>query len=600
MNIRNKITIGYLSLAIVLFFSYFYSYKWISQLGSLSLGNQEAVEFFKLTSKVENALNEHLVNLQLVIENLNNNSKQVYAQKMTENMNIIKENVTNLQEKIAESKIEGVPKLLGSLAGLEKSHARIATLIDEGRFSEIKNGMKINYYPFFVVLKENVSSTTEILIDYAGAQDLSFHSLLTRIKVFMLFFLILTIFMSTIISMFLSFNIVRPLKQISDFLQSLLEGDLTQRLNQDRKDEIGVLAKKFDLFVISIEKVVIEIRKGANELGVTSSSLSGISGELVEGSEIMTSRSEDVTGASKQMSVNIGNMASAAEQMSLNAAGVSSTSEQMSMNMDAMASSIEGMSSAINEIAKNATQGAKISQDAVVLSRSATDTMESLGHRAKEIGHVTDVIMRIAQQTNLLALNATIEAASAGEAGKGFAVVANEIKELANQSAKAAEDITNRIEGVQVSTEKAVAVIANVTDSINNITNYVTTITDSVDQQNSTANEIANNVSQANIGITNIANSIGEIAKGTNNISRSITETSEDADAVVINITGVSTAAKDVIGGSKKTKIKAEAMDQLSQILQSIVEKFKVNNIEVPEIPKEEKKTSESSEKHAA
>ena len=584
----------------MLFFSYFYSYKWISQLGSLSLGNQEAVEFFKLTSKVENALNEHLVNLQLVIENLNNNSKQVYAQKMTENMNIIKENVTNLQEKIAESKIEGVPKLLGSLAGLEKSHARIATLIDEGRFSEIKNGMKINYYPFFVVLKENVSSTTEILIDYAGAQDLSFHSLLTRIKVFMLFFLILTIFMSTIISMFLSFNIVRPLKQISDFLQSLLEGDLTQRLNQDRKDEIGVLAKKFDLFVISIEKVVIEIRKGANELGVTSSSLSGISGELVEGSEIMTSRSEDVTGASKQMSVNIGNMASAAEQMSLNAAGVSSTSEQMSMNMDAMASSIEGMSSAINEIAKNATQGAKISQDAVVLSRSATDTMESLGHRAKEIGHVTDVIMRIAQQTNLLALNATIEAASAGEAGKGFAVVANEIKELANQSAKAAEDITNRIEGVQVSTEKAVAVIANVTDSINNITNYVTTITDSVDQQNSTANEIANNVSQANIGITNIANSIGEIAKGTNNISRSITETSEDADAVVINITGVSTAAKDVIGGSKKTKIKAEAMDQLSQILQSIVEKFKVNNIEVPEIPKEEKKTSESSEKHAA
>lgn len=379
-----------------------------------------------------------------------------------------------------------------------------------------------------------------------------------------------------------------PVQDIVNAMKAIGAGEGVGFKDKDigkRKDELGEMAAWLDQFVEHIHEIVLEVRQGAKLLGNTSKGLSGISTDLVKGSEIMTSRSEDVTEASKQMSVNIGNMASAAEEMSMNATGVSTTAEQMSMNMDAMAGSVEGMSEAISEIAKNAAEGAKISQDAMGLSRSATETMESLGKRAQEIGHVTDVIMRIAQQTNLLALNATIEAASAGDAGKGFAVVANEIKALANQSAQAAEDITNRIEGVQVSTEKAVGVIANVTKSISNINEYVTTITNSVEQQNSTANEISNNVSQANIGITNIANSIGEIAKGTNEISKSITETAEDANAIVINITGVNMAAKGATDGSRGVHTRSEDLYHLSLSLLKTVEKFKVADSQTPDAP---------------
>ena len=417
-----------------------------------------------------------------------------------------------------------------------------------------------------------IAETNLVVMSKSKKAELEKIDFLTILSVF------ICLLLSIVIGVLMSINIIKPLKNIANTIAIMAEGeaDLSQRLHQDRRDEIGMLSLAFDRFVDKLQKVVIEIRKGASELAYSAGKLSDISGELVSSSELMASRSEDATGSTKQMSVNIGTMASAAEQMSLNAVGVSSTAEEMSMNMDSMTNSIEGMSSAINEIAKNAAEGAKISQDAMALSQGATDTMESLGNRAKEIGHVTDVIMRIAQQTNLLALNATIEAASAGDAGKGFAVVANEIKELANQSAGAAEDIANRIEGVQVSTEKAISVIANVTKSISNITNYVTIITNSVEQQNATANQISSNVAQASIGITNIANSIGEIAKATNNISRSITETSEDANAVVINMSGVNMASIESTEGSRKIQKEAEGMHHLSGLLQGTVEKFRV------------------------
>lgn len=423
-----------------------------------------------------------------------------------------------------------------------------------------------------------ITSINRSIIEKQTRLSDSRESLLGKVNLLMFLSIFLCISLSTLIGVAMSFYIIKPLKNIAHTITNMAEGegDLSQRLHQDRSDEIGMLSLAFDRFVDKLQMVVIEIRKGASELAYSAGKLSDISGELVSSSELMASRSEDATGSTKQMSVNIGNMASAAEQMSMNAVGVSSTAEEMSMNMDSMTDSIEGMSSAMNEIAINAAEGAKISQDAMGLSQGATDTMESLGNRAKEIGHVTDVIMRIAQQTNLLALNATIEAASAGDAGKGFAVVANEIKELANQSAGAAEDIANRIDGVQVSTEKAISVIANVTKSISNITNYVTTITNSVEQQNATANEISNNVAQASIGITNIANSIGEIAKATNNISRSITETSEDANAVVINMSGVNMASIESTEGSRKIQKEAEGMHHLSGLLQGSVEKFRV------------------------
>src|SRR5947209_5873438 len=162
------------------------------------------------------------------------------------------------------------------------------------------------------------------------------------------------------------------------------------------------------------------------------------------------------------------------------------------------------MGVSIKEIAKNATQAARVATAAVKVAENTTATVSKLGDSSVEIGQVIKVITSIAQQTNLLALNATIEAARAGEAGKGFAVVANEVKELAKETAKATEDISRKIEAIQTDTKEAVGAIANISEVIDQINGISNTIATAVEEQNATTNEMSRNVSEA-------AQSSGEI-----------------------------------------------------------------------------------------
>ncbi|MDH4183678.1 MAG: methyl-accepting chemotaxis protein [Nitrospinota bacterium] len=202
--------------------------------------------------------------------------------------------------------------------------------------------------------------------------------------------------------------------------------------------------------------------------------------------------------------------------------------------------------------------------------------MNTLGVAAKAIGEVTEVIKRIAEQTNLLALNATIEAASAGEAGKGFAVVANEIKELANQSASAAEDIASRIGGVQDNTSQAVKVIADVAAIIGTINQAVEVISHSVEQQTKAASEIANNVAQAATGANSIASSISEVAKGANDVSRNTGEAARGANDVASNIQGVSKSATDTSASAQQVSASSHDLAKIAGELESMVARFKV------------------------
>jgi len=210
------------------------------------------------------------------------------------------------------------------------------------------------------------------------------------------------------------------------------------------------------------------------------------------------------------------------------------------------------------------------------MSNAALDTMTVLGKAAQDIGEVTALIKRIAEQTNLLALNATIEAASAGDAGKGFAVVANEIKELANQSAQAAEDIAKRIEGAQTNTEEAVKVIAEISDVINNINESSMVITNSVEQQKVTANEVSGNVQQTSSGINDIASSIAEVAKGANDMARGASEAAKGIIEVSSNIQEVSRAAGDSNTGAQQVSNSAGELAKVANVLQNLVNRFRV------------------------
>ena len=359
-------------------------------------------------------------------------------------------------------------------------------------------------------------------------------------------------------------------------LREAAGGNLTQQISREYKGSFEEMKGSINFLVMSLADIIRQLQQNASTLAGASEELSGVSTQMLAGSEQMVNQSTSVAGATEQMSANIGNMAAAAEQMSANAGEVASSAEQLSQNMNAVAAAVEEMSASIGHIAKNAGEAKSVSNEATSSSKSATQTMTKLGEAAKEIGKVTDVIKRIADQTNLLALNATIEAASAGEAGKGFAVVANEIKELAAQSARAADDIARRIEGVQENTGSAVKMVDEVSGIIQRIESSVNDISISVEQQTKAAGEISSNVSQASLGSRNIATSITEVAKGANEVSRNSGEAAKGSHDVASNITEVRTAASETNKGSQQVSSSAGDLARMAGELQGVVKRFQV------------------------
>jgi len=370
---------------------------------------------------------------------------------------------------------------------------------------------------------------------------------------------------------------IGPLSQVLDLAASLAQGDLTGRLNMARKDEIGSLADALDRSCDSLAKMIREITSNAEIQASASQGMSTVSSQLASASEEMRTQVESVAGATEEMSASINSMASAAEEMSVNIQSVSATAEQMSQNMNSIASSIEQMSTSIEDVAVSAKDGSIIAKQAMEMSVTASQTMSVLGKAAKEIGEVTNLIKQIADQTNLLALNATIEAASAGDAGRGFAVVANEIKELARQSGRAANEIAQRVRGVQGNTGSAVEAIAGITDIIQRMNESSAGISKSVEEQTGTALEISDSVQQATAGITNIAASIAEMARGANDVSKSAAESARVVTEVSANIQGLSRAADESNAGAQQVSETSSELARISAQLRDLAGNFKVS-----------------------
>jgi methyl-accepting chemotaxis protein len=250
--------------------------------------------------------------------------------------------------------------------------------------------------------------------------------------------------------------------------------------------------------------------------------------------------SEELSAVSKQMSSN-------ADETSTQANVVSAATEQVNRNIQTVATGTEEMSASIREIAKNASEAARVATSAVKVAETTNSVVGKLGESSADIGKMIKVITSIAQQTNLLALNETIEAARAGEAGKGFAVVANEVKELAKETAKATEDISQKIETIQSDTRSAVIAIGQIGQIITQINEFQNTIASAVEEQTATTNEMSRNVSDA-------ARGSGEIAQ---------------------NITGVARAAQGTSAGAGDTERAAGELSRMASDLQRLVGEFR-------------------------
>ncbi len=417
------------------------------------------------------------------------------------------------------------------LSALETALADIDQYIEYGKQLDALGAAGKAQSPEFVTLRtqkvgplsDKIVGELQALADLEGktaaTRSAQAHDAYTTTRTWLLVVVVLGALLALACGVLMARGIARPLGRVRDTAQRLADGDLSRASGVDQLDEVGRMAAALD----AAQAIAA---RGAVRRWRPPRTRSPPRRRSCRRPRRRSRRRRRRPPPSR--------------------AWCPRRAEEVSRSVQTVAAGADQMGASIREIASNAAEASEVAARAVTAAENTTATVAKLGESSAEIGNVVKVITSIAEQTNLLALNATIEAARAGEAGKGFAVVANEVKELAQETAKATEDIARRVQSIQGDTTAAVAAIEEISAIVAQISDRQTTIASAVEEQTATTNEMSRSVQEA-------ANGTGEIA---------------------LNITGVSTAAGSTTQALTQTRTAVDELSRMAADLRSAVATF--------------------------
>jgi methyl-accepting chemotaxis protein len=421
---------------------------------------------------------------------------------------------------------------------------RLLTVLIAGEKPELTANQ---WSPITVGRLAGAVKVAEAALDAAKDHAMAQHAAAERSLILQLVLLVAALALAFGSMIAVSRRVIKPLHAIRDAMLKVAAGDLSVDAGYaERHDEIGALVGALGTFKQqAVEKAQIERQERERNAGAASRQ-QAIEGYIGEFENQVRQTLNQLGDASNAMRTTSDGMSEVSTKTNASVQIAAKASTEASMNVQNVASAAEQLSASIGDISRQVAHAAGIASRAVSQARQTDGTVQGLAVTANKIGEVVGLINDIASQTNLLALNATIEAARAGEAGRGFAVVASEVKSLANQTAKATDDISEQIADIQKVAGEAIDAIKDIGAIIGEVNEVATAIAAAVEQQGAATQEITRSTQQA--------------AQGTKNVSD--------------NITGVSAGADAAGAAAQNVKTASETLDAQTQQLRGQVDDF--------------------------